>query len=299
MSAERNAQRLRSLLEAPEILVLPGVVDPLAARLAVEAGFGAVFATGAGIANALHGLPDIGLLGLAETTEAVSRIAQSVDVPVLADADDGYGNALNAYRAVRKYITAGVAGIMLEDQVYPKKCGHLSGIDVLPAEEMVEKIAAFREARGDGSTVLVARTDAIGVEGFDAAIERAQLYARAGADAVFVEAPTDAEQLAAIPGLVPVPTVANMVEGGRTPIHSAAQLQEMGYAAVYFANMAMRVAGHAMRRAFSTLRAEGSTSGLMDEMLTWEDRQAIAGLPDWKRLEQRVVETRERQVQPS
>jgi len=186
-TAQRTrTQTLRALLAAPEILVLPGVVDPWAARLAAQAGFSALFVTGAGIANVSYGLPDIGLIGLSEMTDAVRRISMSVDLPLVADGDAGHGNALNVYRTVQQLSAAGAAGITIEDQVTPKKCGHLAGKSVIPTEEMVEKIVAFREARGDDGTVLIARTDAIAVEGFSRAIARAEAYVEAGADVLFV-----------------------------------------------------------------------------------------------------------------
>lgn len=295
---EARSKRLRSLLAQEEILVLPGVVNPWAARLAAQAGFDAIFATGAGIANVDFGAPDIGLIGLAEMTEAVRRIGRSIDVPLVADGDTGYGGAVHVYHTVELYRDAGAAGITIEDQVTPKRCGHFDGKRVVPLPEMLEKIVAFREARGTASTVLIARTDAIAVEGFTKAIERASAYIEAGADAIFVEAPTDDQQLKAIPELLTAPTVVNMVEGGQTPAHSAGEFQDMGYAAVIFANMAMRVAGAAVRAAFETLRREGGTEGLADAMLSWEDRQSLARLPHWLEIEQAVV-ARSRTDQPS
>jgi 2-methylisocitrate lyase-like PEP mutase family enzyme len=284
------AQKLRSLVEDSSILVLPGVADPWAARLAEQAGFEALFATGAGIANVSFGVPDIGLIGLAEMTEAVWRISRSIDIPLVVDGDTGYGNALNVYYAVEQYCRMGVAAITLEDQITPKRCGHFDGKDLIPAGEMVEKIVAFTEARGDSGTMLIARTDAIAVEGFDQAVARALSYVEAGADMIFLEAPSDARQLAAVPQLIPVPTVANMVEGGRTPLRSLADLEQMGYAAVLYANTAMRAAGAAMRAAFQALRSDGDTAAMTDQILTWEDRQAIAGLPRWLSREKAVLD---------
>ena len=196
-------QKLRSLIEDSSILVLPGVADPWTARLAEQAGFEALFATGAGIANVSFGVPDIGLIGLAEMTEAVRRISRSIDVPLVVDGDTGYGNALNVYYAVEQYCRMGVAAITLEDQVTPKHCGHFDGKDLIPAAEMIEKIVAFTEAKGDSGTMLIARTDAIAVEGFDKAIARALSYVEAGADMIFLEAPSDGWQLASVPKLIP------------------------------------------------------------------------------------------------
>lgn len=284
------SQRLRSLIADPAILILPGVVNPWAARLAEQAGFDAVFATGAGISNVTYGVPDIGLIGLGEMAESVRRISRSVGIPVVADGDTGYGSAVHVFHTVERYCDGGAAGITIEDQVTPKRCGHFDGKQVIPVSEMVEKITAFREARGERATVLVARTDAIAVEGFARAIERATAYVDAGADAIFVEAPTDDSQLKAIPELLHAPTVVNMVEGGQTPVHTAGELEDMGFAAVIFANMAMRVAGAAVRSAFDTLRREGGTTSLVGAMLSWEDRQSLARLPQWLELERAIVE---------
>lgn len=281
---------LRSALFAEDILVIPGVVDPWAARIAERAGIRALLATGAGIANTKFGLPDLGLLGLAEMADAIARIASSVDIPVIADSDNGYGNALNVVHTVRAHEAAGVAGVLLEDQSIPKKCGHFHDKNLVPTQEMVEKVVAFREASSDPDMVLVARTDAIAVEGFDTAIRRARAYVRAGADVLFVEAPRDIDELSAIPGLIDAPTIANIVEGGLTPHVGAAELQSMGYAGVFFANTAMRVSGQAMQRAFKILDRDGSTESLVPAMLAWDERQEIAGLPTWTSLESRIVE---------
>lgn len=281
--------RLRKLLLDPEFLIIPGVVDPWAARIAERSGVMALLATGAGIANTKFGLPDIGLMGRAEMSEAVQHIAGSVGIPVIADGDNGYGNALSVVHTVRHLEASGAAGVMIEDQVVPKKCGHFDNKQVVSVHEMVEKIAAFREAREDEDLVLIARTDAIEVEGFEAAIERGQIYAAAGADVIFIEAPRDLSELSQVPALVPVPTIANIVEGGKTPEVGREELQDMGYSGAFFANVAMRVAGQAMGEAFQILCKEGSTRSLRGRMLGWDDRQAIAGLTEWSALESKVV----------
>ena len=182
--------RLRDLLTGPDVLVLPGCADPLVARLAAGAGFEAVYATGAGIANTLLGVPDVGLVTLTELADQVRRITAAVDVPVVVDIDTGFGNAINARRAVQEIERAGAAAVQIEDQVFPKRCGHFAGKDVIPAAEMVAKIRAVLDARSDPALVVIARTDAIAVEGFEAGVERGRAYAEAGADLVFVEAPT-------------------------------------------------------------------------------------------------------------
>ncbi|MBX6342311.1 MAG: isocitrate lyase/phosphoenolpyruvate mutase family protein, partial [Thermomicrobiaceae bacterium] len=221
--------RLREALARPGALVVPGAVDALNARLVEEAGFDAVYATGAGIANALLGLPDLGLATMSEILEQVRRIVAAVSIPVVADVDTGYGNPLNVYRTVQEFERAGVAAIQIEDQVSPKRCGHFSGKEVIPEEEMIRKIAAAREARRDDALVLIARTDALATHGLDEAVRRGRAYAAAGADLIFVEAPRSDAELAALPPAIPAPLVANMTEGGLTPLHSAAELAAMGY----------------------------------------------------------------------
>jgi 2-methylisocitrate lyase-like PEP mutase family enzyme len=267
--------------------MLPGCADPLTARLAVGAGFEAIYATGAGIANTHLGVADVGLTTMTEIADQVRRITAVVDVPVVVDIDTGFGNAINARRAVHELERAGAAAVQIEDQVFPKRCGHFSGKDVIPTAEMVAKLRAVLDARRDPDLVVVARTDAIAVEGFEAGVARARAYAEAGADLIFVEAATSDEQLAALPGLVPAPLVANMVEGGRTPLHSMGELQAMGYRAVIYAAAAMRVAAAAVRDAFAEMRATGDTRGLLDRMLSWQDRQALVGLPEIEALEAR------------
>jgi 2-methylisocitrate lyase-like PEP mutase family enzyme len=279
--------RLRALLARPEPLVLPGCADALTARIAVAAGFEAVYATGAGIANAQLGRPDVGLPTMTEVAEQVARICDVVDVPVVADIDTGFGNAINARRAVRTFERAGVAAVQIEDQVFPKRCGHFSGKDVIPVGEMLGKLRAVLDARADKSLVVVARTDAIAVEGVDGAVDRANAFADAGADVVFVEAPPSLEVLGELPGRVRAPLLANMVEGGRTPVLSAAELGALGYRIVLFANTALRIGAAAVRDALGELRATGDARPLVGRMLSWKDRQALVGLDEIEALEQR------------
>jgi len=281
---------LRRLLARPDILVVPGCADALTARLAVRAGFECVYATGAGIANGLLGQPDVGLTTMTELVDQVGRICEAVEVPVIADIDTGFGNALNVRRTVRAMERAGAAGVQLEDQVFPKRCGHFDGKAVVSTGEMVGKVRAALDARRDGQLVVIARTDAIAVEGLEAAVERAAAYAAAGADLIFVEAPRDPASLEALPGRVAAPLVANMVEGGLTPLRSAADLQAMGYRVVLFANTALRVAAAAVRDAFAELRTSGDTRGLLDRMLAWQERQALVGLPELETLAARYDE---------
>lgn len=279
--------QLRALLDRPEILLLPGASDALMARIVAEAGFEAVYATGAGIANSLLGRPDVGLVTMTELADQVARICDVVDAPVLVDIDTGFGNAVNARRTVRTIERAGAAGVQLEDQAFPKRCGHFSGKDVVSLPEMLAKLAAVLDARTDPSFVVVARTDAIAVEGFDAAIERALAFVEAGADVVFVEAPTSRDQLADLPGRIPAPLLANVVEGGRTPVLTAAELEQLGYRIALFANTALRLAARAALDGLRELRATGDPDRLADRILAWDDRQALVGLPEIEALEAR------------
>jgi 2-methylisocitrate lyase-like PEP mutase family enzyme len=280
-------RRLRDRLARPEILVLPGVADALTARLAARAGFDAVYATGAGIANALLGVPDVGLTTMTEAVDQVGRICAAVDLPVVADIDTGFGNAINARRAVMAFERAGVAAVQVEDQVFPKRCGHFAGKEIVPLDEMLGKLRAVLDARRDPDLVVIARTDAIAVDGLEAAVDRANAFADAGADVVFVEAPTTPAMLAELPGRVRAPLLANMVEGGRTPLLTAAELEDLGYRVALFANTALRVGAAAIRDAFAALRASGDVAPLFDRMIGWEERQALVGLPEIEALEDR------------
>ena len=281
-----DGARLRELIGRPP-LVLPGCADALTARIAERAGFEAVYATGAGIANAQLGRPDVGLTTMTEVLDQVARIVDAVELPVVADIDTGFGNAINARRTVRAFERAGVAGVQIEDQVFPKRCGHFDRTEVVPLDEFLGKLQAVLDARADPSFVVVARTDVLAIDGFEAAVERANRFVEAGADVVFVEAPPDRDALAALPARVPGPLVANMVEGGRTPLLSAAELAALGYAVVLFANTALRVAARAVRDALAELRRTGDARPLMDRMLSWEERQALVGLDEIEALDAR------------
>lgn len=289
MSPVAPGARLRALLDRTEPLILPGCADAITARLAEAAGFDAVYATGAGIANTLLGQPDVGLTTMTEVLGQVERMCEAVAVPVVADIDTGFGNAINARRAVRAFERAGVAAVQIEDQVFPKRCGHFAGKEVVPIEEMLGKLRAVLDARDDQALVVIARTDALAAEGLDAAIERALAFVESGADVIFIEAPPSLETLAALPRRIPAPLVANMVEGGRTPLVAAGELGAMGYRVVLFANTALRVAAAAVRDAFAELRRTGDAAGLVGRMLSWEDRQALVGLPDIEALERRYA----------
>jgi 2-methylisocitrate lyase-like PEP mutase family enzyme len=288
-SAAEARRALRGLLGGTGLHIAPGVANAFYAKLAERAGFDVLFLTGAGIANTLVGVPDLGLTTATETVDAARHVAQAVGLPVVADADTGYGNHLNVVRTVSDLEAAGVAGLTLEDQVAPKRCGHFEGKRVVRVREMVEKLVAATMARRDPELVIVARTDALAVEGVPAALERARAYVAAGADAVFVEAPRTVEELEAIPPGIPAPCVVNIVEGGVTPMLAAHELERMGYRLAIYANLALRVAGRAVEEAFRTLRTEGTSAGLADRMLAWEERQELVGLSDWRRLDERVA----------
>ncbi len=278
-----TAKVLRQLLEQPEILVAPGAVDALTGRLIEEAGFKALYASGAGIANAQFGFPDIGLLTLTEMIEAIGRIVKAVDIPVIADADTGYGNALNVVRTVQAYEDAGVAAIQLEDQVTPKKCGHFNGKEVISAREMAQKIHAAIQARRD--MLVIARTDSLATHGVDEAVRRANLYAKAGADLIFVEAPTLKDQIAALPKQVNAPLLFNMTEGAKSPMIAHEELQEMGYRVVIHPNLVLRIAARAVQSALAVLQKTHTSELLLSSMLDWDERQRLVRLPEWEALD--------------
>ena len=279
-------QTLRQHLSSGELLMVPGAYDALSARIIEEAGFEAVYVTGAGFANAAFGLPDIGLVSSTELITHAGRVTAAVSVPVIVDADTGYGGVLQVQRTVAELERAGVAAIQLEDQADPKRCGHFDGQRLIPAEEMVQKIRMAAATKSDPALVLIARTDARGTEGFDAAVARARAYAAAGADVIFVEAPRSTDELRALPRLIGAPLLANMVEGGKTPVQSAEQLREAGYAIALFANTALRAAIQAVGQAMATLRADGSSDALVGQIAPWAERQRLVRLADYQATEQ-------------
>lgn len=278
-------ERLRERLSRRRIVIAPGASDALTARVIESAGADVVYFTGAGFANSQFGLPDLGLITMSETVSQVQRIAEAVSIPVIADADTGYGGVLNVMRTVRELERAGVAAIQIEDQSVPKKCGHFNKKEVVPTSEMVARVRAACRARSDPSLVIIARTDAREIEGLDAAIERARSYADAGADLLFVEAPLSLEEVRRIPASLPVPAILNIVEGGRTPLVGAADLEAMGYGIVLYANTALRVAAKAVHDAIAHLVANGSSAGLEDRMLTWQERQSLVRLAEYEAIE--------------
>jgi 2-methylisocitrate lyase-like PEP mutase family enzyme len=248
-----------------DVVVAPGVYDGLSARLVARAGFPAAYATGGGIARSM-GYPDLGLLAVTEIVERVANIVEHAGIPVIADADTGYGNALNTQRAVRAFERAGVSAIHLEDQTFPKRCGHYDDKAIVPAAEMSQKLRAARDAMTDPDVVLIARTDALAVEGLDAAIERAQAYADAGADVIFVEAPESLAQIEAIARRVPQPKLINMFQGGKTPLVPVDRLRTLGYQIVIIPSDLQRAAIHAMDEVLAAIRRDGSSAAVADRM---------------------------------
>ena len=282
--------RLRALLESAETIVAPGAFDPLAARLVEEAGFPAVYMTGFGTSAALLGRPDVGLLTMTEMAGNAGRIAGCVDIPVIADADTGYGNALNVIRTVGTYEAAGVAGIHIEDQVAPKKCGHMEGKLVIPAEEMAAKVRAAVEARSQPEFVIIARTDARAVEGLDRALDRARSYRDAGADVLFIEAlVSEAEVEQAALAFPDVPLLFNWAEGGKTPPVSLARLTELGYRIVIFPIGTLLAATAAMRAVLAEITRAGTPAAALAGLPSFADFADFIGLPQVREAEQRYA----------
>jgi len=282
--------RLRALLESGQTIVAPGAFDPLSARLVEEAGFPAVYMTGFGTSAALIGRPDVGLLTMTEMAGNAGRIAACVDVPVIADADTGYGNPLNVIRTVGAYEAAGVAGIHLEDQVAPKKCGHMEGKLVIPAEEMVQKVRAAVEARVQPDFVIIARTDARAVEGLERALQRGRMYRDAGADVLFIEALTsEAEAEAAVTAFPDVPLLFNWAEGGKTPPISLDRLRELGYRIVIFPISTLLAATGAMRWILQEIAQAGTPAAAIREMPAFAEFVEFIGLPQVHEAEQRYA----------
>lgn len=259
---------LKTRLASDEILVAPGVYDALTAALAAQAGFEALYLSGAAVAYTRLGRPDIGLTSVSEMTDTMALIRDRVDIPVIIDADTGFGNALNAQRTMRLYERAGANALQVEDQTYPKRCGHLAEKSIIPTQEMVGKIAAMADARASDETLIIARTDAVAVEGFDAAIDRAEAYVSAGADALFIEALRSVEELNTVAQRFQdrIPLLANMVEGGATPIQNATDLETMGFSIVIFPGGIVRALAHTAETYYASLKGTGSNHAFADRM---------------------------------
>ena len=287
--ADEPDRDLRNILTPGAAVLLPGAANALTARVIEDAGFSALYVTGAGIANTYLGMPDIGLTTATEIADHVWRIRDAVSIPLVVDADTGYGNALNVQRTVRLLERAGADAIQIEDQVFPKRCGHFEGKDVIPASEMVKKIQAAVDARQRDSTLILARTDAHAIEGLSGALERAAMYREAGADLLFVEAPQTTGELGSIPSRVPGRHICNLVFGGKTPLLPRDQLAEMGYAGVLYANAALQAAVKAMARVLGHLHSSGSLAGMEDALVSFEERQRVINYPRFKALEERFT----------
>jgi 2-methylisocitrate lyase-like PEP mutase family enzyme len=271
---------LRSRLAAPPILIAPGVYDALTAHLAERAGFSAVYVSGAAIAYTRLGRPDIGLVAMSEVADTVALIRDRVRSHLIVDADTGYGNALNVARTVRIFERAGASAIQIEDQDFPKRCGHLDNKILVPAQEMVGKIKAALDARQSRETLVIARSDAIAVEGFEQAMARAVSYREAGADILFVEAPKTRDELKRIPpALKGVPVMANMVEGGKTPSLNAADLQALGFSLVIFPGAIVRAVAHAAGEFYASLAANGTSEPFRNRMYDFEGLNDVIGTP--------------------
>ena len=270
---------LKERLTRKPILVAPGVYDGLTASIAATAGFEALYLSGAAVAYTRLGRPDIGLTSVTEMADTMALIADRVEVPVIIDADTGFGNALNAQRTMRQYERAGAAALQVEDQAYPKRCGHLKDKTLIPAVEMAGKIKAMADARASDATLIVARTDAIAVEGFDAATDRAEAYLEAGADVLFIEAPQTRDQLGQICTRFArrVPLLANMVEGGATPMHDAADLEGLGFAVVIFPGGVVRALARTAQDYYASLRANGTNAPFADRMHDFDGLNAVIG----------------------
>jgi len=292
MTSPVSRREFRQMLAPGAALLLPGVSNALAARIVADQGFPAAYVTGAGIANTYLGIPDNGLLTLTELVEHVAAIREVFPGPLIVDADTGFGNAVNVTRTVRLLERAGADALQIEDQAFPKRCGHFSGKEVVPAAEMVGKVKAAADARRDPDLLIIARTDAIAVEGYEAAITRAIAYRDAGADVTFVEAPTSMQQIADIPRRLQWPQLINIVLGGRTPELPNAKLKELGYAGVIYANIALQAAVKGMQAALAELWRKGHMGEAAKLAVDFAERQRLVGKDEFDALERKYAAER-------
>jgi methylisocitrate lyase len=268
-------------------LVIPGVYDAIGAKIAQKVGFEAMFQTGYGTSATLFGMPDYGFIGSTETVENARRICRAVSVPVIVDSDTGYGNALSVWKLVNELQSAGAAGIFLEDQRWPKRCGHMAGKEVIEKEEYAEKLQAAIDAKKSKDFIIVARTDARATKGLDEAIERAKYYKKIGADAVFVEAPKSIDEMKKIGKSINAPLVANMIEGGATPISSAKELHRMGFKIILYPLSVLYANTYASLQILKELRKSGTTIRLRKNVVSFDEFNEIVELPKFRKLEQR------------
>ena len=282
-------QIFKQLLKRDKLLVAPGCFDGLSARLVEAAGFEALYLSGGAVARSM-GLPDIGLVTMSEVIERAAQVVAAVKIPVIADADTGYGNAINLVRTVREYERVGVAAIHIEDQITPKRCGHLDGKEVIPLAEMEKKLEAALASRSDPEFCIIARTDARGVHGLDDAIKRGRAFARLGVDVVFIEAPQSEAELEEIPRALPdIPLLVNVFKGGKTPMLPVERLQRMGYRIAIYPSETQRAALYAMTQALNLLNREGTTEAMDQALTTFKERDQIVGLDDWQQLERQFL----------
>lgn len=276
---------LRKMIESQRIVIAPGVFDGLSALLAKRAGFPVLYASGGAIARSM-GYPDIGLLSLTEVCAAMASIVNVSQLPVIADADTGFGNAINVWRTVQEFERIGVAGLHLEDQTFPKRCGHLNDKSLIPATEMCHKIKVARESLRDPDFVLIARTDAIAVEGIDAAIQRAQAYLKAGADVIFIEAPENTQHIELIAQRIKQPKLINMFYGGKTPVIPTQRLEELGYRIVIIPSDLQRAAIKAMQTTLAVIAQDGNSMKIADQMVSFKEREALVETEKYLQLDQ-------------
>ncbi len=276
----KSTNRLRQMIKDQQLIIAPGVYDGLSALLAQQAGFSVIYASGGAISRSM-GYPDIGLLTMTELCFFFKAIVSSSKLPVIADADTGFGNALNVQRMIQEYEQLGVAACHIEDQTFPKRCGHLQDKTIISTEEMCEKIRAAVDARQDPDFVIIARTDAIGVEGIEGAIKRAKLYIKAGADVIFVEAPETVEQIEIIAREIQAPKLINLFQGGKTPWVSKEHLQKLGYNIVIIPSDLQRAAIKAMQNALHAIVKEGSTLSMADQLVSFKEREVIVKTDDY------------------
>ncbi|MPZ76857.1 MAG: hypothetical protein GEU77_10050 [Deltaproteobacteria bacterium] len=285
----RSRQVLRQLFGRNRLLVAPGCFDGLSARLVEEAGFEAAYLSGGAVARSM-GIPDIGLVTMSEVIERAAQVVSAVSIPVIADADTGYGNAVNLVRTVREFERTGVAAIHIEDQITPKRCGHLDGKEVIALGEMANKLEAALASRSDADFCIIARTDARAVHGFDDAIQRGRAFAKLGVDAIFVEAPQSEAELEEIPRALPdIPLLVNVFKGGKTPMLPVERLQRMGYRIAIYPSETQRAGIHAMRQALGLLKRDGTTEAMDDALTTFKERDKIVGLDEWQTIERQFM----------
>lgn len=286
-SPNSMTRRLRNLLARPQLLMAPGAADALTARMIAKHGFEAIYMTGAGTTAVRLGMPDVGLLTMSEMVDNAQRIVDASQLPLIADADTGYGGPVNVQRTVRAYEHAGAAAIHIEDQQFPKRCGHLAGKSLIPAPDMVGKIRAAVDARTDADFMLIARTDALAVEGFERAMDRCHLYQEAGADMIFLEAPSRMEHLAAIPKAFRVPTLYNMASSGKTPFLAAREIQELGFKLAIYPNYALLASMTAIDRVLTELKQSGGVAGIVGQIASFQDFFNLMGMKEVQEAEAR------------